>query len=87
MANKINTTLRIDPDLKTRAEKIAKYEHRYFANYVEKLILQDVNRYLASGFDFEAEIENVPVAVPDRLNKGIDESLVAEFNKLTGSSV
>jgi hypothetical protein len=85
MANKINTTLRIDPELKTRAEKIAKYEHRYFANYVEKLILQDINRYLGAGFDFEAEIKDVPVAMPNKPIKGIDDNLATVFEQFTNS--
>jgi len=37
--------LRVDPALKTAAEKVAKAEHRTLTNLVEKLLADYVERY------------------------------------------
>lgn len=86
MAIKETTSIKLDPEVKFRAEQIAKTENRSVSNLVEYLLIREIESKKLNGFEFK---EYVPYVPPQLIvvGKGKDESLAEQFEAITGAQL
>lgn len=53
MERRKNITMRIRPDIDFYGKQVAKFRNRAFSNLVEFLLLQEIEKARAEGFNFE----------------------------------
>lgn len=76
---KTMTMITIDPEVKFLAAQVATSYSRSLSNFIEYLLLQEIQKSKQSGFSFV----NFNEASTEYVGRGTDEKLVEEFEKLT----
>lgn len=81
MKPKILITL--DEQVRINAAKIAKEENRPFSNYIEYLLIREIQKKKAEGMIFDEYVPQGGIVV----GKGKDESLAEQFEAITGAQL
>lgn len=75
MAAKENFTFRIDPDIKKFGQQIAKKQHRSFSNFIEYLIMEEIEK----DPEFAVVFNSCPPVDGNAVSGGNDKMLEDEF--------
>lgn len=70
MKTKVMFSIRIDPDVKYCIEQLAKSERRSVGNYLEGVLLEEINKRRVGGFVFD-KLENI--VEKSKINKPVSD--------------